>query len=65
MRNIRYPDIISNIEILDIFILQEYRLLISPLPPPIEEEKKETSDDAKAAKSTKSTKAQVKKFDNR
>ena len=43
--------------------MQEYRLLISPLPPPIEEEKKE--DDTKAGKSTKSTKAQVKKFDNR
>ena len=46
-------------------ILQEYRLLISPLPPPIEEEKKEAEDDTKAGKGTKSTKAQVKKFDNR
>ena len=42
---------------------QEYRLLISPLPPPVEEEKTEAVENA--TKSTKSTKAPVKKFDNR
>ena len=56
-QHIVFPHVIQN--------LQEYRLLISPLPPPIEEEKKEEAEDAKAEKSTKATKAQVKKFDNR
>ena len=42
---------------------QEYRLLISPLPPPVEEEKTEAVENG--TKNTKSTKAPVKKFDNR